>query len=152
MTTEIQKETLGKELHDLFREIFAVHAVLSAEMDNIHEQSGLTTSEYRIMRVLEQGEFTVPDIAQVLGKSRQFVQTVCNDLHVHAYLEFVDNPRHKRSKYVMLTDLGQQVFCLASEKENMIIEQIVSNVDQKKALQVCEILKKIRKDVESQFI
>jgi DNA-binding MarR family transcriptional regulator len=153
MAAKIQQEASGKELHDLFKEIFAVHVVLSAIMDKIHEQSGLTTSECRIMRVLEQGDkLTVPDIAVVLGKSRQFVQTVCNDLHAHAYLEFVDNPRHKRSKRVILTDSGQQVFCLASEKENMTIEQIISNVDQKKALQVCKILKKIREDVEGQFI
>ncbi|MCP4709984.1 MAG: MarR family transcriptional regulator, partial [Planctomycetes bacterium] len=117
------KRTRGKELHDLFREVFALHAALSGVMDEIHNQAGLSTSQHRIIRVLSGiGPATVPDMAAVLGVSRQFVQAVCNDLCSNGFLEFMDNPRHKRSKLALLTDSGRHAFRRARRKENKIIE------------------------------
>ncbi len=135
----------GQALHDLFREVFALQAALSAIMDKVHEQAGLNTSRHKIMRILIQMEpATVPDMGAILGVSRQFVQTVCNDLLARGFIEFTENPRHKRSKFVELTETGRIAFRKARQKENQIIEQALPEIDPERVTETRELLKCIR--------
>jgi DNA-binding MarR family transcriptional regulator len=143
------KHTVGKQLHDLFREVFQLHTALSSIMDKVHEQAGLSTSQHKIMGALDHiGPGTVPDMAAVLGVSRQFVQTVCNDLLSRGFIEFADNPRHKRSKLAVLTESGRIAFRQARQKENEIIEQAMPGIDPDRATDARELLEWIRKAVQ----
>jgi len=149
MAEKTIKHTAGKELHDLFREVFELHTALSGIMDKVHEQAGLSTSQHKIMRTLSHiGPATVPDLAALLGVSRQFVQTVCNDLLSHGFLQFTDNPRHKRSKLAILTEPGRSAFRQARQKEDTIIEEALPEIDPGKAAEACELLEGIRKAVQ----
>ena len=148
MAQKTVKHKTGKALHDLFREVFNLHAALSEIMDKIQEQAGLSTAQHKIMRVLTHiGPATVPDIAAVLGVSRQFVQTVCNALLSCGFLEFTDNPRHKRSKLAVLTAPGRRAFRQARKNENQIIEKFLPGIDPDKATEACELLGCIRRSV-----
>ena len=101
------------------------------------------------MRVLSHiGPATVPDVAAVLVVSRQFVQTVCNDLLSDGFLEFTDNPRHKRSKLAVLTEPGHRAFRQARKNENKIIEQSLPEIDPVKVTEACELLEYIRTVVQ----
>jgi len=149
MAEKTIKHTAGKELHDLFREVFELHAALSSIMDKVHEQAGLSTSQHKIMRALSHiGPGTVPDMAAVLGVSRQFVQTVCNDMLSRGFIEFTDNPRHKRSKLAALTESGRIAFRQARQKENEIIEQALPGIDSDKVIEACKLLECVRKAVQ----
>ena len=149
MTEQTIKHTAGREFHDLFREVFELHAALLGIMDKVHEQAGLSTSQHKVIRALSHiGPATVPDMAVFLGVSRQFVQTVCNDLHSRGFLEFSDNPRHKRSKLTEITEPGRIAFQQARRKENKIIEQALPGINPDKAAQACELLESIRKAVQ----
>lgn len=65
-------------------------------MDKVHRQAGMSTSLHKVIRIIrDAGPLTAPDIAALLGVSRQLVQTVCNDLMARGLIEFKDNPRHK---------------------------------------------------------
>ena len=143
------KQTAGKELHDLFREVFELHAALSKVMDKVHELAGLSTSQHKIMRTLGHfGSATVPDMAAFLGVSRQFVQTVCNHLHTRGFIEFKDNPRHKRSKLAVITESGRIAFRQARQKENKIIANALPEIDPHMATEACELLKCVREAVQ----
>ena len=144
------KHKTGKALHDLFREVFKLQAALSGIMDTVHEQAGLSTSQHKIMRALSHiGPATVPDIASMLGVSRQFVQTVCNNLLSFEYIEFAANPRHKRSKLAALTERGRNAFRQARKNENKIIEQALPGIDPVKATEACKLLENIRTAVQN---
>lgn len=149
MAEKTIKHATGKALHDLFREVFELRNALSTIMDKVHEQAGLSTSQHRIMRALNHiGPATVPDMAALLGVSRQFVQTVCNDLLSQGFLVFTDNPRHKRSKLASLTEPGRLAFQQARQKEDKIIEQVLPGIEPDKVKEACELLKSIRKTVQ----
>jgi DNA-binding MarR family transcriptional regulator len=150
MAANHKDEAAGKVLHDLFLEIFQLQATLSKIMDKVHEKAGLSTSQLKIIGALDQiGPATVPDLAALLGVSRQFVQTVCNDLQAKGFLEFSDNPRHKRSKLAALTEPGHIAFRNARRKENRIIEQALPEIEPSKATEAREFLKRIKKALES---
>ena len=143
------KTDAGKKFHDLFREIFKLQAELSNIMDRVHEEAGLSTAQHKIIRVLQvTGPATVPDTAAHLNVSRQFVQTICNNLHSNGFIEFVDNPRHKRSRLVVLTDKGHAAFQKARHNENQTIAKALKGVDAAKAAEAHDLLKQIRRTVQ----
>jgi DNA-binding MarR family transcriptional regulator len=75
------------------------------------QKTGLITSwgggAFGFMRSLALlGPLTVPQIAQMRPTSRQRMQRLADDLATEGLVEFIDNPRHRRSKLVRLTRKG----------------------------------------------
>src|SRR5215207_6821637 len=52
------------------------------------------------------GPLTVPQIAQMRPTSRQRMQRLADELGAEGLVEFIDNPKHRRSKLVRLTRKG----------------------------------------------
>ena len=52
------------------------------------------------------GPLTVPQIAQMRPTSRQRMQRLADELAAEGLVEFIDNPKHRRSKLVRLTAKG----------------------------------------------
>src|SRR5262245_30047794 len=52
------------------------------------------------------GPLTVPQIAQMRPTSRQRMQRLADELAAEGIVEFIDNPKHRRSKLVRLTRKG----------------------------------------------
>jgi DNA-binding MarR family transcriptional regulator len=146
MTESHASAASGQALHDLFREVFALQAALVAIMDRVHQQAGLNASQHKVMRVLTLiGPATVPDVASRLGVSRQFVQTVCNQLRAESMLEFRPNPRHKRSQLAALKEAGLSAFKQARQKENRIIARALPGFEPERATDARHLLESIRK-------
>ena len=75
------------------------------------QKTGLITSwgggSFGFMRSLAVlGPLTVPQIAQMRPTSRQRMQRLADELAAEGLVEFVDNPKHRRSKLVQLTGEG----------------------------------------------
>jgi DNA-binding MarR family transcriptional regulator len=120
----------GERLHDLFREVFALRDLLALGMDAVHERSGLRTPQVRVADLLGRlDSATVPDMAAALGLSRQCVQVVCNELRDMGLAAFVDNPRHKRSKRLVLTDAGRDRLAAVRKNEAAIITGLLPDCD-----------------------
>ena len=52
------------------------------------------------------GPMTVPRIAQMRPTSRQRMQRLADELAAEGLVEFIDNPKHRRSKLARLTPKG----------------------------------------------
>ena len=75
------------------------------------QKTGLITSwgggAFGFMRSLALlGPLTVPQIAQMRPTSRQRMQRLADELAAEGLVEFIDNPKHRRSKLVQLTRKG----------------------------------------------
>jgi hypothetical protein len=76
------------------------------------QRTGLITSwgggAFGFMRSLALlGPLTVPQIAQMRPTSRQRMQRLADELAAEGLVEFIDNPKHRRSKLVQLTRKGE---------------------------------------------
>lgn len=76
------------------------------------QKAGFITSwgggAFGFMRSLAlRGPLTVPQIAQMRPTSRQRMQRLADDLAADGLVEFIDNPKHRRSKLVRLTPKGE---------------------------------------------
>jgi len=75
------------------------------------QKTGLITSwgggSFGFMRSLAVlGPLTVPQIAQMRPTSRQRMQRLADELAAEGLVEFIENPKHRRSKLVQLTREG----------------------------------------------
>ncbi len=67
--------------------------------------------EWGCLRTLvKEGPMSVPELARTKPVSRQHCQTTCNALESKGLVEFIDNPKHKKSKLVRVTKKGRAHF------------------------------------------
>jgi DNA-binding MarR family transcriptional regulator len=97
----------GEAIADLMLEV----AQLFFRLRALGQKTGLITSwgagAFGFMRSLALiGPLTVPQIAQMRPTSRQRMQRLADELAADGLVEFIDNPRHRRSKLVRLTRKG----------------------------------------------
>lgn len=64
------------------------------------------------------GPMTVPQMGRTQSLSRQFVQRMVNDAAAAGLVELVDNPAHRRSRLVGLTDRGRARIAAVVERES----------------------------------
>jgi DNA-binding MarR family transcriptional regulator len=97
---------------DLVRAVFRINGLFLADGDRMAEGVGLTSARWKVIGViaLSNSGMTVPGIARALGQSRQAVQRITDVMKVDGLVSYANNPRHKRSVLVQLTDQGQQVY------------------------------------------
>jgi DNA-binding MarR family transcriptional regulator len=97
----------GEAIADLMLEVAQFFFRIRA----MGQRTGLITSwgggAFGFMRSLAViGPLTVPQIAQMRPTSRQRMQRLADELAAEGLVEFIDNPRHRRSKLVRLTRKG----------------------------------------------
>ena len=97
----------GEAIADLMLEVAQFFFRIRA----VGQRTGLITSwgggAFGFMRSLALiGPLTVPQIAQMRPTSRQRMQRLADELAAEGLVEFIDNPRHRRSKLVRLTRKG----------------------------------------------
>jgi DNA-binding MarR family transcriptional regulator len=114
MATVRQRKTAGRlvsnkgeALADLMLEVAQCFFRIRA----LGQKTGLITSwgggAFGFMRSLVLvGPLTVPQIAQMRPTSRQRMQRLADVLEAEGLVEFIDNPKHRRSKLVRLTRKG----------------------------------------------
>jgi DNA-binding MarR family transcriptional regulator len=97
----------GEAIADLMLEVAQFFFRIRA----VGQRAGLITSwgggAFGFIRSLALlGPLTVPQIAQMRPTSRQRMQRLADELAAEGLVEFIDNPRHRRSKLVRLTRKG----------------------------------------------
>lgn len=102
--------------------------------------TNLTVRMRAVLEILNKyGEQTVPEIAARLEIKRQYVQIMCNETLASGLVEQRQNPRHKRSPILALTDRGCAVIEEIISKEMKLMDEVggnLSNEDIATALEV----------------
>jgi DNA-binding MarR family transcriptional regulator len=98
---------------DAIAELMLEAAQFFFRLRAVGQKTGLITSwgggAFGFMRSLALiGPLTVPQIAQMRPTSRQRMQRLADELAAEGLVEFVDNPKHRRSKLVRLTPKGDR--------------------------------------------
>jgi DNA-binding MarR family transcriptional regulator len=96
-------EAIGELMLEVAQCFFRIRAV--------GQKTGLITSwgggAFGFMRSLALlGPLTVPQIAEMRPTSRQRMQRLADELAAEGLVEFLDNPKHRRSRLVRLTPKG----------------------------------------------
>jgi DNA-binding MarR family transcriptional regulator len=102
---------------------------MAAAADQYLEESGLSAADRAVMEFLHPDEqLSVPDIARRYQVSRQHVQVTVNSLLQRGLLRSVDNPKHKRSRLIRLSELGRNSFAEIRRNETAVVEHLFDDI------------------------
>ena len=86
--------------------LFEANRLLRETGERIAAAAGQTHARRLVLQAASGGA-TVPQIARALGLHRQGVQRIADDLVLDGLASYTDNPRHSRSKRLVVTVHGQ---------------------------------------------
>lgn len=100
------------DLGELAVTIFRLNSVLLAWGDRFSAEFGLSSARWQVLGALARSEtpLTAPQIAHIMGMSRQGVQKQLNLLLDQGFVISQSNPAHRRSYCYSLTQAGQHAF------------------------------------------
>ena len=115
----MQHTQKGQNFTEIVLEIFKVSGLLATEGDRLTRESGLSSARWKVLGALEMSNnpLTVPQIARIMGLTRQAVQRLADAMAADGLLGSENNPQHKRANYVVLTKKGRKVYSMISEKQ-----------------------------------
>ncbi|HEX8393011.1 MAG TPA: MarR family winged helix-turn-helix transcriptional regulator [Longimicrobium sp.] len=96
----------GDAFTALVLEVFRVNRLLHDAGDQLAAPAGLSTARWQVLGVVEHGPIPIADVARVMGLTRQSVRETSALLEAEGFVEFVDNPRHRRARLMRITPAG----------------------------------------------
>jgi len=97
--------------------------------DTYLRDSGLTAADRAVMEFLyPDARLSVPAIARRYQVSRQHVQVTANRLLDRGLLGSLDNPRHKRSPLLAMTERGRQLFERIRRRERRLLDELFADI------------------------
>jgi DNA-binding MarR family transcriptional regulator len=121
----------------------------------IGQKTGLITSwgggAFGFMRSLALlGPLTVPQIAEMRPTSRQRMQRLADELAAEGLVEFLDNPKHRRSKLVRLTRKGDTRYRELEARFLAIASTLGVGLSEGDVRRTTEIVRQLSCDVKAQ--
>jgi DNA-binding MarR family transcriptional regulator len=95
------------------------------------------------------GPLTVPQIAQMRPTSRQRMQRLANELAAEGLVEFIDNPKHRRSKLVRLTPKGDAHYRELNARFLLIASTMGVALSEADIRKTTEIVRQLSEDVKA---
>lgn len=95
------------------------------------------------------GPLTVPQIAQMRPTSRQRMQRLADELAAEGLVEFVDNPKHRRSKLVRLTPQGDARYRELNDRLLVAASMMSVAVREKDIRQATDVVRQLSDDVKA---
>lgn len=102
----------GEALSASALDLFKVTSALLAAGDRLVAPLGLTSARWQVLGTIVAAGRPQPVawLARDMGANRQNVQRIVNDLARDGFVDFADNPHHRRASLVVLTDAGRGAF------------------------------------------
>lgn len=135
----------------LVADIFDAAGVLRRDGERIASAAGQTQARWQVLSVVSAGDWTVPMAADRLGTSRQAVQRIANELVDDGLAVFADNPRHRRSPFLRLTDEGARVLGTITSQARRRHKALLSKLDGANLVQVRAELRHLSAAVRSEL-
>ncbi len=110
-------------------DIFDAAGVLRRDGERTASSAGQTQARWQLLSVVSVGDWTVPMAADRLGTSRQAVQRIANKLVDDGLAASVDNPRHRRSPFLRLTDEGERVLSAITGQAQLRHKALLAKLD-----------------------
>lgn len=138
----------GKALFQLGMEIIHTYFRLRAAGAKIGASPPAGAGSFGLLRSLSaDGPQTVPQLARERQVARQHIQTIANDLARLELVEFAENPAHKRSKLVRITEKGEiELRDLTMRIENAY-EEISAGMDAGDINRAVKVLSELRRRI-----
>ncbi len=144
-------ESSGEVFTEVVLEVFKVSGMLNSEGDKLTKEFGLTASRWKILGAIHLSgtPLTVPEIARYMGQSRQAVQRLVDVMTKDELLEQLDNPNHKRARYLRLTTKSELIYQQLDNKQVKWANALSANLSDQDLETALKVLKHITDQIQS---
>lgn len=102
---------------------------MASAADQYLQDFGISAADRAVMEFLHpEQRLSVPQIAAKYSVSRQHVQVTVNRLIEIDLLHVIDNPRHKRSPLIALSDRGRDLFIKIQRRDDELLQHLFADV------------------------
>ena len=116
----------------------------------LHAGSGVSAGMRAVLEsLITGGAQTVPQLARARPVSRQHIQTLVNELLAAGHVETEDNPAHRRSRLVSVTEQGRTLFSSFREREIEALSRLSTSVTERELEQAGQVLAALIERFES---
>ena len=102
-------------------------------------------------RRIRLGPLTVPQIAEMRPTSRQRMQRLADELAAGGLVEFIDNPKHRRSKLVQLTRKGAARYRKMSVRFLAVASTIGGGLNETEIRRTTAVVRQLSADVAARL-
>jgi len=138
------------ELYRVIIETRKLFHTLAEASTELNKESGITASMRAVMETLFTNHtMTVPDIARHKNVTRQHIQQIINELLVRELVHALENPAHKRSPLIRLSQNGTEQFKSILHREKQLLASLAKQFDEQELQDAANILESIRSVFDS---
>jgi DNA-binding MarR family transcriptional regulator len=141
----------GSALTELILQSFRLHGSLMDSGERLVRPLGLTAARWQVISSIARAPQTGPvsHIARDMGLARQSVQRLAGALAADGFLEYRDNPNHKRAPLVVLTSRGREAFEAATQAQVGWANSLATDMDPQDIGAALALLSKLERRLQS---
>ena len=141
----------GQIFTQIVLELFKLNGLLVAEGDQITKEHALSSARWKILGALALSPhpMTVPQIANKMGQTRQSVQRLADAMQNDGFLDYQENPYHKRAKLVVISNKGEKIYKLLERKQIPWANSSSANISARDMDVALSVLKKMVKSFDT---
>jgi DNA-binding MarR family transcriptional regulator len=130
---------------------FRSNGVFLAAGDVLAAEEGLTAARWQVLGALALAEraLTVPQIARRMGLTRQAVQVSINRLRSEGLVESDENPDHRRSPLIRMSELGAARYAALDRRQIDWINDLASGFRRSELATAARVLQELSKRLEA---
>lgn len=145
---EDRYQLLSETFAPLTVEIFRINGALLAAGNRLSRDLRLTSARWQVLGALQNGPLTIPQIARNVGSTRQSVRRLVDLLARQRRVEMIDNPHHRKSDLIRLTDDGVKALNKLRQRQRNWHPRIMAGVNAAALRQATVLLRHIREQIE----
>jgi len=121
--------------------------------ERVHQSDNLAIGKRAILEdLLVNGPQTIPKMARKRPVSRQHILSLVQPLKKEGDVDFAENPEHKRSFLVVLTEQGRTKMENMLKVEDIVLEKLASSLKMKDLETTMATLSAIKEILDSETI
>jgi DNA-binding MarR family transcriptional regulator len=135
----------GEAATDVVLRAFRANGLFLAAGDVLAAEEGLTAARWQALGALALADrpLTVPQIARRMGLTRQAVQASVNRLVSEGLVEADENPDHRRSPLIRLTELGNAKYGRLQRRQTRWINELATGLSRSELETTARVLEEL---------
>jgi DNA-binding MarR family transcriptional regulator len=135
----------GNAATEVVLRTFRANGLFLAAGDLLAAEEGLTSARWQVLGAvaLAGRPLTVPQIARRMGLTRQSVQASVDRLRGEELVEAGENPDHRRSPLIRLTELGSKRYAAMQRRQAGWINELAAGLEVSELSTAARVLREL---------